>query len=100
MLRAQINPHFLFNTLNNIKALVKSLPSKAVYSIDKLTGIMQYMLHESSLETVPLRNEIVHINNYLDLEKIRYSDPGFIDFKISGDYRKDPGTAFDIYALH
>ena len=90
MLRAQINPHFLFNTLNNIKALVKSLPSKAVYSADKLTEMMRYMLYESSLETVPLINEIGHINNYLDLEKIRYSDPGFIDFKISGDYQKIP----------
>jgi two-component system, LytTR family, sensor kinase len=86
MLRAQINPHFLFNTLNNIKSLTKSLPVKAIYSIDKLKGIMQYMLYESSFETVPLENEITHIINYLDLEKIRYSDPDFIDFKISGDY--------------
>jgi sensor histidine kinase YesM len=86
MLRAQINPHFLFNTLNNIKSLTKSLPSKAIYSVDKLTSIMHYMLYGSSQETVPLVNEITHIHNYLDLEKIRYSDPDFIDFKISGDY--------------
>jgi two-component system, LytTR family, sensor kinase len=88
MLRAQINPHFLFNTLNNIKSLIKSLPSKAIYSIDKLTGMMHYMLYESSYETVPLVNEIRHINNYLDLEKIRYSDQDFINFKVSGDYSK------------
>lgn len=86
MLRAQINPHFLFNTLNNIKSLTKSQPSKAITSVDKLMSIMQYMLYESSQETVPLVNEIGHINNYLDLEKIRYSDTGFIDFKISGNY--------------
>jgi len=85
MLRAQINPHFLFNTLNNIKSLTKSLPSKAINSVDKLMSIMQYMLYESSQEKVALTNEIAHINNYLDLEKIRYSDPDFIDFKISGD---------------
>lgn len=88
MLRAQINPHFLFNTLNNIKSLTKSLPSKAINSVDKLMSIMQYMLYESSQETVPLVYEIGHINNYLDLEKIRYSDPTFIDFNISGDYSK------------
>lgn len=88
MLRAQINPHFLFNTLNNIKSLTKSLPSKAINSVDKLMSIMQYMLYESSQETVSLVNEIAHINNYLDLEKIRYNDPDFIDFKISGDYSK------------
>jgi len=46
------------------------------------------MLYESSQETVPLVNEITHICNYLDLEKIRYSDPGFIDFNITGDYSK------------
>jgi sensor histidine kinase YesM len=90
MLRAQINPHFLFNTLNNIKSLVKSIPSKAVYSVDKLTGMMRYMLYESSLGSVPLGNEIGHINNYIDLEKIRYADPGFIDFRISGDYKNIP----------
>jgi two-component system, LytTR family, sensor kinase len=88
MLRAQINPHFLFNTLNNIKSLIQRLPSKAIFSVDKLTGIMHYMLYESSVDKVPLENEINHINNYLDLEKIRYSDPNFIDFKISGDYSK------------
>jgi two-component system, LytTR family, sensor kinase len=86
MLKAQINPHFLFNTLNNIKSLIKSLPSKAIYSIDKLTGIMHYMFYESSIDTVLLENEIGHINNYLDLEKIRNTNPDFIDFKITGDY--------------
>jgi sensor histidine kinase YesM len=90
MLRAQINPHFLFNTLNNIKSLVKSIPSKAVFSLDKLTGMMRYMLYESSLGSIPLGNEIRHINNYIDLEKIRYSDPGFIDFRISGDFQNIP----------
>jgi len=90
MLRAQINPHFLFNTLNNIKSLAKSMPSKAVFSVDKLSGMMSYMLYESSLATVPLANEIGHINNYIDLEKIRYAHPDFIDFKISGDYKNIP----------
>jgi two-component system, LytTR family, sensor kinase len=88
MLRAQINPHFLFNTLNNIKSLIQRLPSKAIFSVSKLTDIMHYMLYESSAVKVPLINEINHIKNYLDLEKIRYSDPNFIDFKISGDYSK------------
>jgi len=86
MLRAQINPHFLFNTLNNIKSLTISLPSKAILSIEKLNSIMNYMLYESSMEQVPLASEIGYINNYLDLQKIRYSTHGFIDFSISGDF--------------
>ncbi len=87
MLRAQINPHFLFNTLNNIKSLIKKMPSKAVISIEKLNGIMEYMINESSNEKVPMRKEIEHIRNYLELEKIRYSDAGYIDFRISGNYQ-------------
>ncbi|MBI5402252.1 MAG: histidine kinase [Ignavibacteriae bacterium] len=86
MLKVQINPHFLFNTMNNIKSLINSRPSKAITSIDKLKGIMHYMVFDSSSESVLLAEEVRHINNYLELEKIRFSDPGFIDFKITGDY--------------
>jgi LytS/YehU family sensor histidine kinase len=86
MLRAQVNPHFLFNTLNNIKSLVMDLPSKAIVSTGKLINIMNYMFFESSIDKVPFENEIAHINNYLDLERIRFSNPDYIDFKISGDY--------------
>jgi two-component system, LytTR family, sensor kinase len=86
MLRAQINPHFLFNTLNNLKSLVMCLPSEAVFSTDKLVSIMKYMLFESSSDKVPLENEIEHIKNYLDLERIRFVNPDYIDLKISGDY--------------
>lgn len=86
MLRAQVNPHFLFNTLNNIKSLVKSLPPKAVYSIEKLNGIMNYMLYESSLETVPFEKEITYIKDYIELERIRYSSPEYITFNVTGNY--------------
>jgi|WetSurMetagenome_2_1015567.scaffolds.fasta_scaffold08939_3 two-component system, LytTR family, sensor kinase len=86
MLRIQVNPHFLFNTLNNIKSLVMCLPSQATYSTDKLINIMNYMLFESSFDKVPFEKEIAHINNYLELEKIRVLNPYYIDFKISGDY--------------
>ena len=86
MLRAQVNPHFLFNTLNNIKSLINSLPSKAVYSIDKLMGIMDYMLNKSSQQSVFLENELEYINDYIALEKIRYNNPGYIEFNTIGKY--------------
>jgi two-component system, LytTR family, sensor kinase len=86
MLRSQVNPHFLFNTLNNIKSLVIDIPSKAIISTGKLINIMNYMFFESSIDKVPLENEIAHISNYLDLERIRFINPNYIDFKISGDY--------------
>jgi two-component system, LytTR family, sensor kinase len=87
MLKVQINPHFLFNTMNNIKSLIKSRPSEAINSIEKLNDMMQYMIFDSSFDAVPLINEIRHINNYLELEKIRFSDPDYINFKITGDYQ-------------
>lgn len=86
MLKVQVNPHFLFNTMNNIKSLIKSRPPEAVKSIDKLSGIMHYMIFDSSCDSVPLEDEITHINNYLELERIRFSEPDFIKFEINGDY--------------
>jgi two-component system, LytTR family, sensor kinase len=86
LLRAQINPHFLFNTLNNIKSLINTLPSKAIYSVEKLSEIMSYMLYESSEEKVFLEYEINYIRNYLDLQKVRYNNPDFVDFQVSGNY--------------
>lgn len=88
MLRAQVNPHFLFNTLNNIKSLIMSAPKQAVYSTGKLINITNYMLFESSHEKVSFKNEIAHIKNYLDLERIRFVDTEYIDLKISGDYSR------------
>jgi two-component system, LytTR family, sensor kinase len=83
LLRSQINPQFLFNTLTNIKSLIEILPDKAIYSIENLSEIMSYMLYETSADNVLLDNEINHINNYLNLQRVRYN-PGFIDFKIIG----------------
>jgi len=85
MLKIQVNPHFLFNTMNNIKSLIKSRPPEAVNSIDKLSGIMHYMIYDSSSEKVPLADEIRHINNYLELEKIRFSDSDYVNFEIKGE---------------
>lgn len=88
LLRAQINPHFLFNTLNNIKSLINSLPSKAIYSVEKLSEIMSYMLYESSEEKVFLESEINYIKNYLDLQKVRYDNQDFVEFQVTGNYAK------------
>ena len=84
MLRSQINPQFLFNTLTNIRSLIEKSPDKAVYSIENLSEIMSYMLYESSADKVFLDDEINYINNYLNLQRVRYN-PGFIDFNITGD---------------
>lgn len=70
-LRNQINPHFLFNMLNNVKALIRTDPEKASTVIVKLSEFLRYQLYENSEEKVLLTSEIEFLSNFLNLEKIR-----------------------------
>jgi two-component system, LytTR family, sensor kinase len=74
MLKDQVNPHFMFNTLNNLYGLVGKNPAKAQDSILRLSGILQFMLHESNQTTILLHQEIKCIYDYIELEKLRYPD--------------------------
>ncbi len=85
LLRSQINPHFLFNTLNNIDSLVFIDQTKASDAILKLSGIMRYMLYEANTEIVPLEREIEYIMSMVALLKLRLKDPDFIQFEIKGN---------------
>ena len=73
-LKAQVNPHFLFNTLNSISATLKRDPEQAREMIAKLSGMMRYALDGSDRDHVPLRDEIDFTRRYLDLERHRFSD--------------------------
>jgi two-component system, LytTR family, sensor kinase len=84
LLRSQINPQFLLNTLANIKSLINPLPGKAISSIENLSEIMSYMLYETSAEKVLIDDEITNINNYLNLQRVRYN-PDFIRFDVADD---------------
>lgn len=70
-LRNQINPHFLFNMLNNIKALVRVDQEKAATVLVKFSEFLRYQLYENSEGRVLLRNELNFISNFLNLEKLR-----------------------------
>ena len=85
LLRSQINPHFLFNTLNNIHSYVYREPDKTANAIIKLSQIMRYMLYEANTDRVLLEHEIEQIKAYIELQKMRQKDPDFIDLKIDGD---------------
>lgn len=85
LLRSQINPHFLFNTLHNIDTLIHDNQDKASKSLVKLSDIMRYMLKEAKLDFVELNKEIEHLESYLSLEKLRLKNEKFLNFKISGD---------------
>ncbi len=82
LLRSQINPHFLFNTLHNIDALIYNNQDKASQSLIKLSGIMRYMLNDAQSDLVELQKELEHLENYLSLEKLRLINAKFLKFDI------------------
>jgi len=84
-LRTQISPHFFFNTLNNIYSLAIEKSEKTPKIILKLSELMRYLLYETRTKRQRLVQEIICIQNYLELESIRYGKLLEIDMKISGD---------------
>ncbi|MEM6770364.1 MAG: histidine kinase, partial [Bacteroidota bacterium] len=84
-LKAQVNPHFLFNTLNNLYYLAVNQSEQTPEVVAKLSGMMRYMIHESNTETVPLSKEVAYMEHYLDLEKLRLNEAVPITFEVDGD---------------
>ena len=83
-LKSQINPHFLFNTLNSLYALTLKKSDKAPDIVLKLSEMMRYMLYECNEPYVPLSKEVHYIKNYLELEKLRQGKNVDIDFVVEG----------------
>ena len=83
-LKSQINPHFLFNTLNNLYALTLKKSDKAPEIVIKLSEMMRYMLYECNERRVPLAKEVNYIRNYLDLESLRQGEDVAIHFEVNG----------------
>jgi len=81
LLRTQINPHFFFNTLNNLYALTVKNSKQAPEVILKLSDMMRYTIYEGEKETVKIGDEIAYLNNYIELHKIRYKKTVAITFK-------------------
>ncbi|MFZ0281995.1 MAG: histidine kinase [Bacteroidales bacterium] len=73
-LKSQTNPHFLFNTLNNIYSLARDKSDLAPESILRLSGILRFMLYETGGEYISIDQELKIINDYIELEKLRYDD--------------------------
>ncbi|WP_161568407.1 sensor histidine kinase [Flavobacterium cupreum] len=85
LLKAQINPHFFFNTLNSLYALTLKNSEKAPELVLRLSDLMHYMLYEASADTVLLKDEIRHLEGYIYIEKMRFSDRLDLSFQYSGD---------------
>ncbi len=84
-LKSQVNPHFLFNILNNICSLARKKSDDTENAIIKLSQIMRYMLYDSKDEKVSLEKEVNYLKNYIELQEIRLSGAVAIDFIIEGN---------------
>lgn len=83
-LRSQINPHFLFNSLNNIYALVYQGSGQALTAIAGLSDLLRYMLYDTT-ERVPLAKELDYIHKYIELQKLRFDHPIRVDVLVEGN---------------
>jgi len=84
-LKAQINPHFLFNTLNNLYYLAYTQSSNTTEVIAKLSQMMRYMIYDSNHPKVPLSKEIEYMQNYISLERLRLNNQIPINFETEGN---------------
>ena len=96
-LKFQINPHFLFNSLNNIYALAYKKSPKTPEAILKLSEMMRYMLYESNDERVFLANEIQYLMNYIELQRLRYKEEITIVWGL--DLEEDDKYAYKVMPL-
>ena len=82
-LKSQINPHFLFNTLNNIYSLAREKSDKTADVILKLSSLLRFMLYETKEKFIPISKEIQFMNTYLEIQKIRFDERLKIEFQNS-----------------
>lgn len=86
-LKSQINPHFLFNSLNSVYSLSLDNDEITPKVILKLSELLRFMLYEASEEKVSLEKEIHHLKNYVEIQKLRVSDIAEIKFEAKGDFK-------------
>lgn len=84
-LKTQINPHFLYNTLNYMYSLAYPVSDVLGNSILKLSDLMRYMLYNSADGLIDLKKEIDYIQNYIEIYKLRFEDRFFVNFSITGE---------------
>ncbi|MBO0934874.1 sensor histidine kinase [Fibrella aquatilis] len=84
MLKLQVSPHFLFNTLNNIRWLARQKSQKTEDAVVKLSQLLRYMLYQAQRDRVPLTQEIEHLHHYIDLQQMRLNDRQTVDFVVTG----------------
>lgn len=87
VLRAQVNPHFLFNALNNLRALINEDPARAREMLSRLSNTLRHTLQHSARERVPLADELAVVRDYIALEELHHEE------RLRVDWHVDPATA-------
>ncbi len=87
LLKAQVHPHFLFNTLNNIYSFTQNSSPAAAKMVTGLSDLLRYMLYEGNLPLVPLHKELAMVQDYVELEKIRYGNKLEVHVDLPADNR-------------
>jgi hypothetical protein len=84
LVKSQLDPHFLFNTINNIDVLILKDADEASDYLNRLSDIMRFMLYETKTNMIPLRKEVDYIEKYIALQKIRTANETYVDFRLTG----------------
>lgn len=85
MLKLQVSPHFLFNTLNNIRWLARRKSDQTEAAVVTLAQLLRYMIYQAQQDRVPLRQEVEHLKHYIDLQQMRLADKHTVSFTCEGD---------------
>ena len=85
LVKARLDPHFLFNTLNNIDVLITREPERASAYLNQLSDIMRFTLYETRTEDIPLEKELDYIGKYVELQRIRSFNPKYVSFSFTGE---------------
>jgi len=86
-LKSKLNPHLLFNTLNNIDTLIQSDPDQASDALSRLSDLLRYVIYDTENEKVPIQEEVDNIQKYIELEKLRLLNPDNVKFAV--DVKKE-----------
>lgn len=84
LVKSQLDPHFLFNTLNNIDVLILRDPVEGSNYLNKLSDIMRFMLYEIKTDKIPLSKELQYIDKYIELQKIRSANLSYVNYNVTG----------------
>ncbi|MFK7905315.1 MAG: sensor histidine kinase [Chitinophagales bacterium] len=85
LLKNQLHPHFFFNTLNNLYGMVLTQDANASELVLKLSSMMRYMLYDCDVPEIPLKKELEQLQNYIEMEQIRYGERLEVSFEVAGE---------------